>query len=556
MRNNTNNLNRPKPQIRSLEDTPDEREDLFQATFDEAPIGVGHLDSQGRWLRVNPHFCRMVGYSPMEMVLRTLFSITHPDDTPPDLNTSSGLQTWSDSREIRIVHKFGTQMWVHLTVILVRRPLSPDQLTTDLSGYDDDPSTPEYLTYQDPSTAVTTQRDYFVAYLQDIDTRHAAEERLRHQLVINRSITNSTAEGLFMLDPHGRVTFINPAGEELIGWRSSEILGKLLEAKVLPESEGPGSALFTSISAFPTAGVGQYQESVFTRKNGSRIPVLFSMAPIIDPGGMLMGSVLAAHNTSELKRAQRDLRLTAERNKRIADTLQRSLMMEASRRTFRNLDVQSVYRPASDEAEVGGDFCDAISLERNRVALVVGDVVGKGLQAAARTAEIKFTLRAFLRGNSLPDMAMQSLNEILCESLTEENEEAIVCLSLAVVNLVSGEVRMAVGGCEPPVLLHRDGTTDTLDVGGLPLGAFAEATFAPTTFRLSPGDTLLMMTDGVTEARSEGAIYGLDPVIRTASAHAAEPLETLLGAILEGARGFAGGTLQDDACILGAHRHE
>ncbi len=86
-----------------------------------------------------------------------------------------------------------------------------------------------------------------------------------------------------------------------------------------------------------------------------------------------------------------------EREHRIAEALQRSLLLLPPPEALAGLEVETVYQPAWDEAEVGGDYYDIFALENGRLALVVGDVSGKGLEAASRTAEIKFTLRAYLR---------------------------------------------------------------------------------------------------------------------------------------------------------------
>jgi PAS domain S-box-containing protein len=631
-----------------LDDNVVEREELFRATFEEAAIGIGHLDRDGRWLRVNSRLCRILGYSAMELLLRTLDSVTHPDEAPLGLDKALTTESGSTAREIRLVHKFGMPVWAHLTLTPVR-----------------------------PSTG---SPEYFIAFVEDIGTRRAAEENLQQQLVINRSITSSTAEGLFMLDPNGRVTFLNPAAEELIGWKASEIIGKLLEAKVLPLGVGGDSGAWPLGRVFTTGTAVKHQEVFFTRKDGSQVPVVYSNAPIIDPSGMLMGSVLAAHDISErrraeealrvsqeryrsivdntvegiwsfdldgittyangrmseilgtesenmigtsifefvrptdlrdarelfsrwmageklktefnlyqrdgtmlhvmltsnthgdhgfageisvmvsditeLKRAQADLKRTAERNKRIADTLQLSLMMDPPRILLRNIEVESIYRPAWDEAEVGGDFCDAIPLGRNRVALVIGDVVGKGLQAAARTAEIKFTLRAFLRGNSSPEHAVEALNEFLCDTHGDDEEEAIIGLAIAIMHLTTGEIRVAVGGCEPPIIIRSTGEAHQMETGGLPLGAIPGTRYTHVTGRLGLGDTLLMTTDGVTEARRNKQLFGIESVLQIARENAGSPPAALIELILSSARQFAAGQLQDDACLLAARRSE
>ena len=148
-----------------------------------------------------------------------------------------------------------------------------------------------------------------------------------------------------------------------------------------------------------------------------------------------------------------------EREHRIAEALQRSLLIQPPPEALIGLEVETVYQPAWDEAEVGGDYYDIFSLENGRVALVVGDVSGKGLEAASRTAEIKFTLRAYLREYPHAVPALERLNAFLCESQALERyaREYFVCLTVVIAEPSAGIMEVCAAGAEPPFLLRATG---------------------------------------------------------------------------------------------------
>ena len=221
------------------------------------------------------------------------------------------------------------------------------------------------------------------------------------------------------------------------------------------------------------------------------------------------------------------------------------------------LDVETLYRPARDEAQVGGDYFDVFALDGGRLALVVGDVSGKGLEAASRTAEIKYTLRAYLREHSDAASALSRLNSFLCESQAMEagDDEYFVVLTLAVLDPSTGAARLAVAGAEPPIVLHPGGAFDEVAVSGVPLGIAPKATYLAADLHLEPGDLLLVATDGVTEARRGNQFLGNDGMARLAAASLPRGSLADIGeGILEGAKAFASGRLHDDICLLLARR--
>jgi PAS domain S-box-containing protein len=257
----------------------------------------------------------------------------------------------------------------------------------------------------------------------------------------------------------------------------------------------------------------------------------------------------------ERKRLEEELAAAAHDHRRISEALQRSLLSEPSQDVLDRLSVKTLYQPATDQMLIGGDFYDWVSLENGKVALVVGDLVGKGLQAATSMAEVKFTLRAFLTEFPSPARALERLNHFLLGGSGQSAHLGLVSLILAVFDPETGLVTCAVAAADPPLVLRTAGTIEEVDAGGLPLGAISEATYEDTTIHLEDGDLLILVTDGLSEARRDGVFFGREGVIQAAKQ--ALPLgstDTIAQAILETSREFAGGRFQDDVCLLVAQR--
>lgn len=271
-----------------------------------------------------------------------------------------------------------------------------------------------------------------------------------------------------------------------------------------------------------------------------------------------VGLLAEAADLMESRRAH-DERLAAhlDRERRIAEAFQRALVPDASERLFPGLTVAAAYAAAWEEARVGGDFYDAFPLEDGRVVLAVGDVSGKGLAAAVCAAEVKTVLRAFLRDEPQPAAALNRLNGFVCayHHLDGRSEGVYVTLALAVVRPETGEVSFAVAGAEPPLLIRSDGSLEAVTPSLLMLGVRPGTEYAATHLNLGPDDRVLLVTDGITEARcGPDFLEYIGLVALVEAARAERTLQGMARSILSGARRFAGGTLTDDACLLVAER--
>ena len=242
------------------------------------------------------------------------------------------------------------------------------------------------------------------------------------------------------------------------------------------------------------------------------------------------------------------------REHRIAEALQRSMLLKLDEDPFPSLEIATFYEPCWDEAQVGGDFFDFFVPSRGKVALVVGDVCGKGLAAAAHTVQVKYALRAYLHDEQ-PAKAMAHLNRYLAAGMgVGGNDEEFVALCLAVMDQGSGEVTFVAAGAEPPQVLRADGVVLPVEVGGTPLGISPDATYAPSVLQLGRGDTLLMATDGITEARHDNLFLGPEGVAQLAREALPLTLKAMGRTVLDGARSFAQGNFGDDVCMLLARR--
>ncbi|MEA2433042.1 MAG: hypothetical protein QOG54_499 [Actinomycetota bacterium] len=212
-------------------------------------------------------------------------------------------------------------------------------------------------------------------------------------------------------------------------------------------------------------------------------------------------SVLAGQASMSIDNARR-----YERQRRMARSLQQGLLL-TELPEVPNSEVAAVYDPASGEADIGGDFYDVFDLPDRRFAIVVGDVSGKGAEAAARTSMAKYMLRAFATRNSAPSSVLFHLNNALAHDLEEERFATLV---YGVLDPMRGRITMGIAGHPPPLIYRHDvPVIETIELQGAILGAFEEEQYQQETFDLGPKDLMLVFTDGLIEARSDsGEFYG------------------------------------------------
>jgi serine phosphatase RsbU (regulator of sigma subunit) len=216
--------------------------------------------------------------------------------------------------------------------------------------------------------------------------------------------------------------------------------------------------------------------------------------------------------------SQENERLYSEQ-RGIAETLQRSLLPDHLPSLARG-EVTARYWPAGTASEVGGDFYDVFELGAGRWGLAIGDVCGKGVDAAALTGVARHTIQAAARHVERPSEVLRWVHEAIRSKNT--TMFCTVCFGVLTVP-PSGPVRidLALGGHPPPLLCRRDGTSEEIGVVGTVLGII-EPTVTDTSYELDAGDTLVLFTDGLTDA-PQGTAVRIEDV---EGAHAADPQRT------------------------------
>lgn len=193
-----------------------------------------------------------------------------------------------------------------------------------------------------------------------------------------------------------------------------------------------------------------------------------------------------------------------EREHRTAETLQRSLLPDRLP-VIKGLELAQRFRSGSRHVQVGGDWYDAFVLQDGRVAAVVGDVMGKGVKAAAGMGRIRNAMRALALTNPPPAAVLTGLDRVF--DATEE-EEQVTTLAYMVVEPVTGEGTLALAGHPPPVLVSPQGTAVLCEAQpGTPLGwPTSRRQFR---FVVPPGHTAVLYSDGLVENRKRGLDAGL-----------------------------------------------
>jgi serine phosphatase RsbU (regulator of sigma subunit)/ketosteroid isomerase-like protein len=255
--------------------------------------------------------------------------------------------------------------------------------------------------------------------------------------------------------------------------------------------------------------------------------------------GILAGRVaLALDNAGLFSNLERSERERAE----IAETLQRGLLPPPLPH-IPGWSVAAMYRPAGAENEIGGDFYDAFRIAGGWM-VVIGDVTGRGAQAASVTANARYTLRTAGTLTGDPVVALETLNR---ELLARPGAALCSVAAMAIDEDPAQPVRLAIAGHSPPLLIDGDSVVEAT-VPAPVLGAFEGAGWRIEEVRVRPGQQLVIVTDGITEALGPQGRFGEDR-LRAELIGVASPalaVQKLEGALYE----FTAGNLDDDAAIL------
>jgi GAF domain-containing protein len=234
-----------------------------------------------------------------------------------------------------------------------------------------------------------------------------------------------------------------------------------------------------------------------------------------------------------------------EHERRIADTLQSALLHLPS--TVRGLRYASHYAAASEEALVGGDFFDVFEIDAGKVGITIGDVSGKGLSAAIITSRVRDSLRLCALDGLGPAACVTKTNRLLYRITPSD---VFATLVFAILDTITGELTYVSAAHPPGVLQRADGNCELLEGSGSLVGAFMTLEFTQRSLMMCAGDALVLYTDGLTESRRDGEMYGVERIVAFLGGRNRSSLEALVSEVFNEVREFTRHRLRDDVAML------
>lgn len=350
--------------------------------------------------------------------------------------------------------------------------------------------------------------------------------------------------GFLTTAPDGRIVRVNATFLRWTGYERED----LVEVKRFQELLSAGGRIYHETHYAPLLRMqGSVREIAVdvVAADGRRLPMLVNSVLVTDDDGAPQEINTTMFDATERRTYERELLAARDRERaareqlaNIALTLQRSLMGPPPPRDPR-FEIQALYRPGEAKLEIGGDWYDTFALPDDKLGIVVGDVVGRGLSAAAAMGQLRSAVRALALTGLGPEAVILHL-----DTFVDQIEAAqFATLAYAEVEPATGAVAFAAAGHLPPVLYPEPRAF----MGGrsTPLG-IRSATLPRTEgrFTLGPGAGFVLYTDGLVERRGESIETGVERLVTALSADPGATPEALAAAVLDG------GAAEDDVCVL------
>jgi len=263
-------------------------------------------------------------------------------------------------------------------------------------------------------------------------------------------------------------------------------------------------------------------------------PVTFNDAQV-DFANKLASSVSLALENARLYEAERN----------IADTLQEALLSVPEHMV--GIKYGYLYRSATEVARVGGDFFDIFELEHGKAGIVIGDVSGSGIEAAALTAVVKNTIKAHAYESNAPALVMAKTNDLVVKVTPSST---FVTVFFGVFETDTGELTYCSAGHLPAIVKRKEAGIELLAKQSPMIGAFPELHYEDNREVLNEGDILVLNTDGVIEARRNGELFGMESLVEFIKNLPPIPAEEVPQAIFNKIIDFSAGELLDDMALL------
>lgn len=396
----------------------------------------------------------------------------------------------------------------------------------------------------------------------EMEMRRQAQEALQQQTNLLAAVTNYTRAHLVYLDRDFNFIWVNPQYAQACGRAPEEFIGHN-HFEFYPGEEV--QRIFEQVR--DTGEPFEVKERPFVFPDHPEWGVTYwdwTLTPVKDTDGTVQWLVFSLFDVTQEVLTRKEIeRLRAVAEARVAEMA--SLLdrerhtAQILRQTLVPVDVPSelygckfgvAYRPAMHEEEVGGDFYDVIDLGNGKVSVLIGDVTGKGLSAAVQVAAVRYAVRGYAFLDPRPSLVMALANEAVCRETGIEQPRMLTAF-FAILDTRRGTLVYASAGHEPAIAIDRQGVCEELAPTGSALGILPGVTYAEYSLRLDRYERVVMLTDGITEAHSDGSVlFGQEKVIRHLIANRGTSAGDCAKSLIEAATEYAHGKLQDDAAVL------
>ncbi|MBE0476297.1 MAG: SpoIIE family protein phosphatase [Coriobacteriia bacterium] len=518
-----------------------ESESLFRTIFELSSAGIGQLDAEGRFLKVNRSLAEMLGYAPQQLERMSFSEVTHPDDLEADLREIGTLLSGEADRcvmEKRFVRADGGEVWTLVAVAGVR----------DAEG----------------------GVEYLVGVAQDIGERKRGEElalamhridaALHSTLEFGDTVQRVVVEAVDALGVEtGRVALLEegrwatryghrlPAGTEAVSYTDEEAPHFALAARERAVIAVDDALSDARLDRGAMERLGECSSLVVPLVSRDEVIGVMSFSYHdrtirFTPAEVSFADRIASSVTLALENAR-----LYDAQHRVADTLQDAIIRMPER--MPGLDFCSLYGSATEASRVGGDFMDLFELAGGRVGVLIGDVSGKGVDAAALTSLVKNVVRAYAHEDASPARVMERLNRAVDR---ETAHDMFVTVFLGVLDPRSGWLAYCSGGHPPAMVRRRGGRLDLLGAVSPIVGALPDSAYAESFEHVGEGDVLLLYTDGAIEARRpDGEMFGEERLGQALlSADLGAGMEEVCRSLFAAVSAFASGRLADDLALL------